>query len=76
MKAFVCGFQILISDQPKNLNWYDGLRHLSFTWCSTRHYIALSRVTVDADFRKYFLPSFHAIFTSYHTLIYKNDETS
>ena len=24
MKAFVCGFGVLVSDKPKNLNWYDG----------------------------------------------------
>ena len=30
---------------------------------------------VNAYVRMYFLPSFRVIFTSYHTLIYKNDET-
>ena len=30
----------------------------------------------NADVRMYLLPSFYAIFTLYHTLIFTNDETS
>ena len=37
MKAFICGLQILVSDQQKNLNWQDGLHNFSFTWSSKRY---------------------------------------
>ena len=65
-----------MSDQPKNLNWYDGFHHFSFTWCSKHYWIALGTVTVDVDVTMYLLPSFHSIFTSHHALIYTNHETS
>ena len=29
--------QVLVSGQPKDLNWYDGLRYFLFACCSERH---------------------------------------
>ena len=50
MKAYVCRFQVLVSYQPKNLNWYDGLFYFPFTWCSKRNLIVLGTVTVRKSY--------------------------